>query len=280
MVTGSLVGCRFEGGGNRPKQFEPLPNPLLNRNCCGRVTLLAEFYPSFTLSRTVSSKGGTARVGSSQSRGCKGKRGQSHGEHPAVQTPKCETWGQEEGNRIMHRVFALRESLMITLDYTHTRNGEHAGHIFIFPFLFFCFPSIAIDIRLFLFTTAIHSWSVKLRLYRRYRFASSAFKTVPCFCACLDNCAFAPVKPHSGQIWERRTLTRLLTVFQARSAKCLSLRICGRPAKLGIVIKRRGYCAPHLQPVCNLAACNDARRVTKPDDNSDEDEDDDDYDAA
>lgn len=46
----------------------------------------------------------------------KGKRGQSHGEHPAVQTPKCETWGLEEGNRIMHRVFTLRESLMITLE--------------------------------------------------------------------------------------------------------------------------------------------------------------------
>jgi len=46
----------------------------------------------------------------------KGKRGQSHGEHPAVQTPKCETWGQEESNRIMHRVFALRKSLMITLE--------------------------------------------------------------------------------------------------------------------------------------------------------------------
>lgn len=47
----------------------------------------------------------------------KGKRGQSHGEHPAVQTPKCETWGREVvGNRIMHRVFALRESLMITLE--------------------------------------------------------------------------------------------------------------------------------------------------------------------
>lgn len=46
----------------------------------------------------------------------KGKRGQSHGEHPAVQTPKCETWDREEGNRIMHRVFALRESLMITLE--------------------------------------------------------------------------------------------------------------------------------------------------------------------
>lgn len=45
----------------------------------------------------------------------KGKRGQSH-EHPAVQTPKCETWDREEGNRIMHRVFALRESLMITLE--------------------------------------------------------------------------------------------------------------------------------------------------------------------
>ncbi|KYN03224.1 hypothetical protein ALC62_05887 [Cyphomyrmex costatus] len=64
-----------------------------------------------------SARGGPVleRVGSSQSRGCKGKRGQSHGEHPAVQTPKCGTWGQEEGNRIMHRVFALRESLMITL---------------------------------------------------------------------------------------------------------------------------------------------------------------------
>ncbi|KAL0119863.1 hypothetical protein PUN28_007942 [Cardiocondyla obscurior] len=38
----------------------------------------------------------------------KGKCGQSHGEHPAVQTPKCETWGRVEGNRIMHRVFASR----------------------------------------------------------------------------------------------------------------------------------------------------------------------------
>ncbi|KYN23403.1 hypothetical protein ALC57_04277 [Trachymyrmex cornetzi] len=150
--------CNFNASPNPAKLPKRKPaastlraNPehrVLNRNCCGRVTLLAEFYPSFTLSRTVSSKGGTAagseeerwylqfkrtsgnptvrpsarggpaleRVGSSQSRGCKGKRGQSHGEHPAVQTPKCETWGQEESNRIMHRVFALRESLMITLE--------------------------------------------------------------------------------------------------------------------------------------------------------------------
>lgn len=41
-----------------------------NRNCCGRVTLLAEFYPSFTLSRTVSSKGGTAACSSTTSVYC------------------------------------------------------------------------------------------------------------------------------------------------------------------------------------------------------------------
>jgi hypothetical protein len=58
-----------------------------------------------------------------------------------------------------------------------------------------------------------------------------------------------------------KILTQLLAVCQSRSAKCLSLRICGRPATLGIVIKRRGYCTLHLQPVCNLVACNDARRA-------------------
>lgn len=41
-----------------------------NRNCCGRVTLLAEFYPSFTLSQTVSSKGGTAACSSTTSVYC------------------------------------------------------------------------------------------------------------------------------------------------------------------------------------------------------------------
>ncbi|EGI64107.1 hypothetical protein G5I_07456 [Acromyrmex echinatior] len=181
MVTGSLVGCRFEGGGNRPKQSEPLPNPS-SATCLGvkkaeeateeetedqeivGKRAIRFHYPShrssnFDVARNAqiyinlsavvslaalsceagseeerwylqfkrtsgnptvrpSARGGPAleRVGSSQSRGCKGKRGQSHGEHPAVQTPKCETWGQEESNRIMHRVFALRESLMITLE--------------------------------------------------------------------------------------------------------------------------------------------------------------------
>ena len=42
MVTGSLVGCRFQGGGNRPKQSEPLPNP------CNRFTYL--FAPTFPAS--------------------------------------------------------------------------------------------------------------------------------------------------------------------------------------------------------------------------------------
>jgi len=42
MMTGSLVGCRFEGEGNRPKQSEPLPNS------CNRFTYL--FAPTFPAS--------------------------------------------------------------------------------------------------------------------------------------------------------------------------------------------------------------------------------------
>lgn len=42
MGTGSPVGCRFEEGGNRPKQSEPLPNP------CNRFTYL--FAPTFPVS--------------------------------------------------------------------------------------------------------------------------------------------------------------------------------------------------------------------------------------
>lgn len=42
MGTGSPVGCRFEEGGNRPKQSEPLPNP------CNRFTYL--FAPTFPAS--------------------------------------------------------------------------------------------------------------------------------------------------------------------------------------------------------------------------------------
>lgn len=59
----------------------------------------------------------------------KGKRGQSHGEHPAVQTPKCETWGREEGNRIIHRVFTFR----VFNDHTRVKlllpHGEKAKRI-------------------------------------------------------------------------------------------------------------------------------------------------------
>ncbi|TGZ47164.1 Uncharacterized protein DBV15_06115 [Temnothorax longispinosus] len=143
MVTGSPVGCRFEGGGNRPKQSEPLPNPW--------------WYPQFKRTSgnpTVrpSARGGPAleRVGSSQSRGCKccfvydQPRHPPHlGRPPPAPSSEGEPWrtsgvrasvvnpmvnirqsklqnvrlgGREEGNRIMHRVFALRESLMITLE--------------------------------------------------------------------------------------------------------------------------------------------------------------------
>lgn len=60
---------------------------------------------------------------------------------------------------------------------------------------------------------------------------------------------------------DKKNTHKLLAACHTRSAKCLSLRICGRPATLRIVIKRRGYCTLHLQPVCNLVACNDARRA-------------------
>lgn len=42
MMTGSPVGCRFEGGENRPKQSKPLPN------LCNRFTYL--FVPTFPAS--------------------------------------------------------------------------------------------------------------------------------------------------------------------------------------------------------------------------------------
>jgi len=53
--------------------------------------------------------------------------------------------------------------IILTRASARARNGERAGHIiFIFPFFIFLFSfHIAIDVRAFLFTTAIRSWSVK-----------------------------------------------------------------------------------------------------------------------
>ncbi|EZA48160.1 hypothetical protein X777_14045, partial [Ooceraea biroi] len=52
-------------------------------------------------------------LGSSQSRGCKGKRGQSHGEHPAIRTPKCETWALNPTRyRIWVRALNVRAAIL------------------------------------------------------------------------------------------------------------------------------------------------------------------------
>lgn len=60
MVTGSPVGCGIEGGGNRPKQSEPLPNS------CNRFTYL--FVPAFltSLSPPRNSPRVTKRVSDAQ----------------------------------------------------------------------------------------------------------------------------------------------------------------------------------------------------------------------